>query len=185
MPEYDEDRANSQVNESILEQEFNLDTSEDRRSDIEAIQQMRRQLMIAGQDDDPDTILLTNIDRANTLLDTAQSAIEAGGETNARLFEVCAQLINAITSAATSVQNSTFGMQKHDYNMQMIEVKKQELIVKQAIAQGKIEGQKKSAGDGGNSTVMVMSREELLQMIEKEERTVEVQSATPESNPEE
>ena len=139
--------------------------------------------MQAGQDEDPDVILLSNIDRANNLLDTAQQAIESGGETNARLFEVCAQLINAITSAATSVQNSTFGMQKHDYNMQIIEVKKQELIVKQAIAQGKLESQRKS-GEGGSNQVMVMSREELLRMIEKEETEVEVESAGTEPIPE-
>jgi len=184
MPDYDEDRANSIVNESTLEQEFNLDTTEERTADIEAISEMRKLLMIAGQDNDPDVILMSNIDRANTLLDTAQRSIDNGGETSARLFEVCAQLINAITSAATSVQNSTFGMQKHDYNMQIIEVKKQELIVKQAIAQGKIESQRNSGG-GGNSTVMVMSREQLLNMIEQEESTVEVESVVAENIPEE
>ena len=184
MSEYDEDRANSQVNEINLEQEFNLDTSEDRRADIEAINEMRNQLMLAGQDNDPDVILLSNIDRANTLLDTAQQAIENGAENAARMYEVSAQLINAITSAATSVQNSTFGMQKHDYNMQIIEVKKQELIVKQAIAQGKLESLSKSSGGGGTNKVMVMSREELLRMIEKEETEVEVESAGAEPIPE-
>lgn len=183
MTQFDEDRANTQVNETILEQEFNLDTSDDRRADIEAINQMRRQLMLAGQDEDPDVILLSNIERANNLLDTAQHAIENGGETNARLFEVCAQLINAITSAATSVQNSTFGMQKHEYNMQMIEVKRQELLVKQAIAQGKLENQKHS-GEGGTK-IVAMTREALLKMIAKEETEVEVQSAGAEENPEE
>ena len=185
MTQFDEDRANTQVNETILEQEFNLDTSDDRRADIEAINSMRRQLMLAGQDEDPDVILLSNIDRANNLLDTAQHAIDNGGETNARLFEVCAQLINAITSAATSVQNSTFGMQKHEYNMQMIEVKRQELIVKQAIAQGKIEGNRKS--DNGGTKIVAMTREDLLNMIDREEAEVEVESAgspTPEENPE-
>lgn len=181
MSEYDED--NSQVNETILEQEFNLDVSEDRRADIEAINEMRNQLMLAGQVNDPDVILLSNIDRANTLLDTAQQAIENGAENAARMYEVSAQLINAITSAATSVQNSTFGMQKHEYNMKIVAVKEKELIVKQAIAQGKLEKQS-TAGDGSGSTVMVMSREELLKMIEKEETEVEVTSAGAE-NPEE
>jgi hypothetical protein len=179
MSRFDEDGANSQVNETTLEQEFNLDTTEDRRSDIEAINEMRRQLMLAGQDNDPDVILLSNIDRANTLLDTAQSAIENGGVNAARMYEVSAQLINAITSAATSVQNSTFGMQKHEYNMEIIKVKQQELVVKQAIAQGKIEG---SRSNGGNpNQVMVMSREELLKMIEKEEGSVEIPSINPET----
>jgi hypothetical protein len=180
MSEHDEDRASSHVNETILEQEFNLDTSAERSADIEAINEMRKQLMIAGQDTDPDVILLSNIDRANTLLDTAQTAIENGAENAARMYEVSAQLINAITSAASSVQNSTFGMQKHDYNMKVIEVKRQELIVKQAIAQGKLDG---SRGNGDGNTVMVMSREQLLNMIEQEETAVEVEGVTEETNP--
>lgn len=170
--------SEQEVNETILEQEFNLDDTEEvTDTRIEAINEMRRQLMLAGQEEDPDVILLQNIDRANTLLDTAQHAIENGGETNARLFEVCAQLINAITSAATSVQNSTFGMQKHEYNMKMIAVKEKELVVKQAIAQGKLESQRDKREGGGSKNVVVMSREELLKMIEKEEADVEVNSA--------
>jgi hypothetical protein len=167
-----------EVNETILEQEFNLNIEEEVTDNrIEAINEMRRQLMVAGQEEDPDVILLKNIDRANTLLDTAQEAIENGAENAARMYEVSAQLINAITSAATSVQNSTFGMQKHEYNMKMIEVKEKELIVKQAIAQGKLESQRSVAGDGSGKNVVVMSREELLNMIEREETDVEVESA--------
>lgn len=183
MSGFDEDRANSQVNATILEQEFNLDTSEERQQEIEAIAEMRRQLMVAGQEDDPDKIILSNIERANNLLDIAQHSIEAGGETNARLFEVCAQLINAITSAATSVQNTSFGMMKHEYNMEMIEVKKQEVAVKAILANEKA-NKHTNTGDGTtDGKVVVMTREALLNMIDDEEREVEVQShGTPEEN---
>jgi hypothetical protein len=86
-----------EVNETILEQEFNLNIEEEVTDNrIEAINEMRRQLMVAGQEEDPDVILLKNIDRANTLLDTAQEAIENGAENAARMYEVSAQLINAI-----------------------------------------------------------------------------------------
>jgi hypothetical protein len=61
--------------------------------------------------------------------------------------------------------------------MKMIEVKEKELIVKQAIAQGKLESQRSVAGDGSGKNVVVMSREELLNMIEREETDVEVESA--------
>lgn len=182
MSGFDEDRANSQVNATILEQEFNLDSTEDRQQEIEAIADMRRQLMVAGQEDDPDTIILSNIERANNLLDIAQHSIEAGGETNARLFEVCAQLINAITSAATSVQNTSFGMMKHEYNMEMVEVKKQEVAVKAILANEKANKSTSVSGET-DGKVVVMTREALLNMIDDEEREVEVQShGTPEEN---
>lgn len=180
MSGFDEDRANSVVNESILEQEFNLDTTEDREREIEAIRVMRNELMIAGQEDDPDKILVANIDRANNLLDIAQRSIENGGETSARLFEVCAQLINAITSAATSVQNTSFGMMKHEYNMEMVKVKNKEVAVKEALALEK--GNRSSSGEATtDGKVVLMTRESLLNMIENSEQEVEIQSHGPET----
>ncbi len=174
MSEYGEDRANSQVNESILEQEFNLDTTERREDELEQIREMRLQLNDAIEGADPDAILLQNIERANTLLDSAQQATERGGETNARLYEVCAQLINAITTAASSIQTGTFGHQKHEYNMKMLEVKEKEIMVKQAIAQDKLTGGRTGGGNSGN--VIVMSREELLRMMEEDTKEVHVDS---------
>lgn len=178
MSGFDEDRANNQVNEAILEQEFNLDTSEDRQQELERIREMRLQLTEAVDGQDPDEILYTNIERANTLLDSAQRSIENGGETNARLFEVCAQLINAITSAATSIQTGTFGNLKHEYNMKLIEVKEKEVMVKSAIAQAKIEGGPRSSS---SNTIVAMSREELLRILEDETQEVQVNSEAPES----
>ena len=169
------------LNESILNREFNLDTTEETNQEIQ-IRDMRNQLAeVVANTPDPDAILLSNIDRANQLLDKAQNTMDADDDSNvARMYEVCAQLINAITSAATSVQNSTFGMQKHEYNMKMIEVKEKEIAVKEALARGKLENKQPS---GGGTKVVAMSREELLNMIEKEEAEVEVESAGQE-NPE-
>jgi hypothetical protein len=176
MSEYGEDRANSQVNESILEQEFNLNTADRRQDELDQIRAMRLQLdAIDGED--PDDILYKNIERANTLLDTAQQATERGGETNARLYEVCAQLINAITTAASSIQTGAFGNLKHEYNMKMLEVKEKELVVKQAIAQGKLMGAVPSTGG-----VVVMSREDLLKMIDEDVKEVQIDSATQNTN---
>lgn len=184
MTEYNEDRANSQVNSTILEQEFNIDSSDERAEQIAEIRDMRLRLAQAvslSDQPDPDTILLTNIERANSLLDTATNSILNGGETNARLFEVCAQLINAITSAATSVQNSSFGIMKHEYNMKMVEVKEKEVAVKAAIAANRGE---QTARSTTNGNVVVMSREELLNMIAKEEKEVHVNSAGQADTPE-
>jgi len=177
MSQYDEDRANSQVNTNILEQEFDIDTTEENEQQIQEIRDMRNQLaeVIRGQkDQDPDIILLTNIERANTLLDTAQNAILNGGETNARMYEVCGQLINSITSAATSVQNSSFGLWKHEYNMKMVEVKEKEVAVKAALAAEKAGSRVSGTGTDTNNTVMVMTREDLLDMIHADEIQREV-----------
>lgn len=181
MSGFDEDRANSQVNESILEQEFNLDTSEDRQQELEQIREMRLQLNDAADGQDPDDILYENIERANNLLDTAQQAVERGGETNARMYEVCAQLINAITNAATSIATGGFNNQKHEYNMKMLEVKEKEVMVKSAIAQNKIEG----GGAGRSGTVVAMSREELLRILDDESKEVQVNSAGEQQSTEE
>lgn len=182
MAGYDEDTANSQVNKSSLEGEFNLDTSDDTTRDIQEIKDMRQALLstIGDSNRDPDDILYVNINRANDLLDIVQNSINDGGTTNARLFEVAAQLVNAITSAATSVQNSGFGMMKHEYNMKIAEIKEREVAVKAAIAQDK-SGSRQSSGlsDG---KVVVMTREALLGMIENENTEVEVQSVGEQNN---
>ena len=178
MAGFDEDTANNQVNETILEQEFNIDTSEERQQELDQIRDMRLQLHDAVDGEDPDDILYQNIERANTLLDTAQQTIERGGETNARLFEVCAQLINAITTAASSIQTGGFNNQKHDYNMKMLEVKEKEIMVKQAIAQDKLGTGKTATGN----SVLVMSREELLRMMEDDVQEVQVNSAGEEES---
>ena len=177
MAGYDEDSANSQVNPSSLEGEFNIDTSNESLKNIEEIKEMRQALLttIGESNRDPDDILYVNINRANDLLDIVQNSINEGGKTNARLFEVAAQLVNAITSAATSVQNSGFGMMKHEYNMKIAEIKEREVAVKAAIAQDK-SGSRQTGTGMTDGKVVVMTREELLGMIDETNMEVEVQS---------
>ena len=173
------------LNESILENEFNLNTPENQNNEMQEIRDMRNQLAeVVANTPDPDAILLDNINRANDLLDSAQRSIENGGENQARMYEVCAQLINAITSAATSVQNSTFGAQKHEYNMKVIEVKEKEVAVKEALALGKLENQR-NAPSGSGTKIVAMTREDLLNMIEQEDAEVEVDSAGEQENTQE
>ncbi len=178
MSGYGEDRANSQVNTPILEGEFNLDTSIETKTHIQEIKNMRQALLLTIGDSnrDPDDILYVNINRANDLLDIVQNSINDGGKTNARLFEVAAQLVNAITSAATSVQNSGFGVMKHEYNMKIAEIKEREVAVKAAIAQDKAVNRGGGGSGVSDGKVVVMTREALLDMIENENTEVEVQS---------
>ena len=180
MSRFDEELAQTHINTSILEDEFNLDVSDEGNKTIEEIQKMREQLLetVGSSQPDPDDILFVNIDRANKLLDIVHNNILKQGEASPRLFEVAAQLVNAVTSAATSVQNSGFGMMKHEYNMKMAEIKEKEVAVKAALASNK-----SSTGGGGTSEdgkVIVMSREELLNMIDTENKEVVVPSVESE-----
>lgn len=178
MSGYGEDRANSQVNETILEQEFGLDTTEERNVELETIREMRTQLQVAIDREDPDELLYKNIERANELLDIATREIANGGSTNARLFEVCGQLINSITSATVSISNNSFGAMKHEYNMRMLQVKQDEVDVKRIIAGEKA---KASGGVGDGEKVVVMDRESLLKLMEEDtSREIHVESHVPE-----
>lgn len=178
MEKFTEDKANTIVNEGLLEKEFHIDTSERRRQEILEIRSMRNELEKAiANTPDPDKILLENIDRANSLLDIAQRAIENGGETSARMYEVCAQLINAITSATSSISGNSFNQMKHEQSMEALRIKEREIDVKEIIAREKI-GQKTGQGKKGN--VIVMDRESLLKMMEDEDREVVIESSSGE-----
>lgn len=179
MSRFDEELSQIPANNSALEDEFNLDLSEENEQSIEKIKEMRLQLLESIGDDqpDPDNLLYVNIQRANELLDVVHHNIVNKGDSSARLFEVAAQLVNAITSAATAVQNSGFGFLKHEHNMRIAEIKEQEVAVKKIIAEGK-----SVSGGGSNSggQVMVMSREEMLNMISTTNEEVVVPSAESE-----
>lgn len=177
MEKFSEDKANTIINEGLLEQEFHINTSERRRQEILEIRNMRNELeKVVANTPDPDKMLIDNIDRANGLLDVAQRSIENGGETNARMYEVCAQLINAITSAAASISGNTFSTLKHEQSMEALRIKEREIDVKEIIAREKA-GQKSKTGRG---SVMVMDRESLLRMMEDDDREVIIESSTDE-----
>lgn len=166
---YGEDAAYNSINEDILEQEFSIDTTQERQDELEEVRQMRQDLAIAINDSNPDEVLFRNIERANKLLDALEDKVLLGSEsTNARLYEVCGQLINAITTASATVMTNSQGNLKHEHNMKLIDLKEKELIIKGAIAQEK-------AGNGGGSTtgssgrVIVTDRESLLKMMKEEE----------------
>lgn len=175
---FDEDRPNTQVNTDILEREFNLDTTDERNDQLAELREMRMQLRRSVEDCDPDELLMDNVQRANELLDTAQQQILNGGQTNARLYEICAQLINAVTSAANSITSNAFGNQKHDYNMKVLELKEQELVVKSAMLAEKMgtNAGRQVTEDTNDGKVVVMDRNTLLEMIENEAKEVELNS---------
>jgi len=180
MSRFDEELTETLTNNSILEDEFNLDSPTEDNQSIEKIKEMREDLLetISKNQPDPDDILYVNIQRANDLLDVVYRDIMKGSDISPRVIEVAAQLVNAVTTAATSVQNSGFGMMKHEYNMKIADIKEREVAVKAAMVSNKPQGSGSSTG----GKVVVMSREELLNMIEIENKEVEIPSVDEENN---
>lgn len=170
---FNEDKAESLLNTSLLEQEFGLNTTDERNNQIEEIRNMRRELEKAKDFPDAEKILHDNIQRANRLLDTVESEV-SDGQINARLFEVAAQLINAITSATTSITGNIFHDQKHEYNMKMLEVKEREVAVKQAMTGGSM-----PSGSSTNN-LLVTDRESLLKLLKGEGEEEKVVNSQPE-----
>lgn len=170
------------LNNKSLDDLFNLSTNpsllEPDPLDHQMVEDMRNQLPALTSDQEPDTILYKNIEKANKLLDKVYENVIDGGNINARLVEVCGQLINAITTATSSIAGNSFAQQKSDYNMKMVEVKQQEVEVKKIIATNRVEP-RQGGGEQTEKKVLVMDRETLLKMMEEEKKEVHVESYVP------
>ena len=158
---YKEDVADPQVNISMLDEEFNIDIQNDSLDkQISDISQMRKELSeIEKSLPDVDQIILDNIDRANRLLNKIEIDIERGN-TSARLLEVTGQLINAVTTAATSITGISYNQQIIDNKNRALDIKEQEIAVKSAISGGA-----KEVNVTNNQ--LIMSREDILKMIKE------------------
>jgi len=155
---YKEDKADPQVNINGLNEEFNISTN-NIDSQIQDIKNMKKELRDISKDldgEDPDKIILDNIDRANRMLDLIETDI-CNGERSARMFEVVGQLINAITTAATSITGISYNQQVIDNKNRALDIKEKELTIK-----GIVKGAENVNVTNNN---LIMTREELLKMI--------------------
>ena len=142
---------------------------------IQTIQEMKNALQESmdkrNEMEDPDNIIYRNIDRANKFLDILEDKInnrEKGQKDGiARLFEVSAQLINAITTATGNIIGGQKDDMEYQYKLQLLELKNKELTIKQAINTG---------GKGGNTTnqqIIVSDRESILDLIYNQKKIEE------------
>ena len=159
---FNEDKADPQMNISTLNKAFNT---------CNKLQEMREELNcateIADEYVDPDNILYSNIDRANRLLDRIEDEINSG-DTAARLFEVSSQLINAITTATTSIVGSAKDDADLEYKNRVLELKERELQLKSII-----KGEQPQSIGTVNNNVIVSNREDIMKLI-SEQREVSV-----------
>ncbi len=158
MKDYKENKTDPQLNMDILNKEFDvLIKSEYEINKIQNVVDMRKELKDIQEDyPDSDKIILDNIDRANRILDIIEYDIK-GGDHSARLLEVVGQLINAVTSAATSVTGISYNQQIIDNKNRALDIKEKEIDVKSII--------KGSENVNITNNNLIMSREELLEMI--------------------
>lgn len=150
MSKYNEDFAETRINNNKMRQIFNSNPPEPN--------------IVKSEDDDtiperktPDEIIYDTIDRANKLLDKLELEIES--DATARLFEVASALINSITQAS----NSIIGSDQHNDDIlikqKTLELKERETAIKEAIGnQGKVTT---------NNNMIVTSREDIIKLLKK------------------
>ena len=154
-----EDKADPQVNVDLLNSEFDIEISSNLDKTVQEVKEMRKELKELESDlPDADQIIYDNIERANRILDTIEHDI-SNGDHSARLLEVVGQLINAVTSAATSITGISYNQQVIDHKNRMLDIKEKELAVK-----GIVKGAENVNITNNN---LVMTREDLLKMLDE------------------
>jgi len=156
---------------------------------LQKIQQMKFELQESikekDEKEDPDNILYTNIDRANRFLDILEQKIMEKNEnitddpkeekkkkkktmdSISRLFEVSAQLINAITTASQSIAGGYNDNLEYQYKLEKLELERDKFLLQHALGGG-------NKGKVTNNNLNIFTdREKLLDMITEEQQKKE------------
>lgn len=169
--------SRKKLNHNLLDSEVKEFKNSDKNQQLEKIKSMKQELAESmkqkEEQEDPDNILYQNIDRANRFLDILENEItEEDPESKtpkkkniSRLFEVSAQLINAITSATQSIAGSYKDDMEYQYKLELLELKNKELAIKHALKGGE--------GYTTNNNLIVSSREDILDLISNQQNTEE------------
>ncbi|MFW6001941.1 MAG: hypothetical protein ACOCQD_01220 [archaeon] len=154
------------INNNLINEQIKEFKNSSQNQQLEKIKEMKNELQesVKNKEDneDPDNILYQNIDRANRFLDILEEKIQSN-ETNqkkniSRLFEVSAQLINAITTASSSIIGGQKDAAEYEYKLQLLEIKNKELEIKAALQDG-------GKGKGTTNNLIVTDRESIMDMI--------------------
>lgn len=171
---YGENRAEPHLSIPSMEKEFNL--TKKQQEQLNQVEEMRDTLKeeekkVKDSKEDPDDILYRNIERANALLDNLQQSITEGNN-EPRMFEVAGQLINAITTASSSIVGVTQHDDEMEYKQKWLEYKEKELAIKQAMKGG---GNKEALGEGGyqQNNIIVTDRESLMDFIKSGKQEID------------
>lgn len=120
---------------------------------------------------DPNLVLRLNIGRAERLLDKIELECSTGASNlTARLIEIAAGLINAVTSAANSMIANDVSMETTNQKQEYLDLKKLEFELKKNKDDGKKaigEGQQGQVINNTQNNLYVGSREEMLELLSK------------------
>jgi len=83
-------------------------------------------VIYSSSDEDPDQIIRSNIERANRILDRIEEEMSRGNF-NARLVEVAAQCMNAVTTAVSQIQSTSYNIDHLQLKERMLKLKENEL----------------------------------------------------------
>jgi len=140
----------SDIDRDTLSEEFNLDPT----NRIEVLGPEETFESEFEDSEDPNKILIDNIDRANRMLDQVEEEL-LNGNFSARLVEVAGQLINTVTNSSKEILTS------ENYKKYLHIRKKMLLLQKEKI---KLLENKKT----GRNTLLITDRESILSIINKD-----------------
>ncbi len=106
----------------------------------------------------PDLVLSENIERANRILDIMEINAIDDRKISARKAEVMAQLINAVTNAATSIVSD-------DYNKEYLQIRRDVILLKEKELRIREIG----AGTPGTQQLIIADRESILKVLRDRE----------------
>ncbi len=165
------DVADPNINVKNLNDIFDVDPNtgdivnlDDSLTAVEEVNEMRKELKkIEDNLPDIDNIIVKNIERANEFLDKVGEQIMMGN-LSASMIEACATLINAVTTAATSITGIS-------YNNDVLEIRRGELAVREKkLTLDSIKNDKPISVQGDVNVTnqnLTMSREDLLRELRK------------------
>ncbi len=141
-----------------LDQEFNIESTK------QEVKEMRKRIQDAKETaENPDEILYGNIQRANDLLDRIEQ--EAGTSFSARLMEVAAALVNAITSAANSIVSNEVSKETTEQKREYLDLKKLQVENQQNKDSKETEDGQKAISYNQQNVICISNREELLEVL--------------------
>ena len=156
----------ARISAQKLNDEFNVKEPPKDKDSKQEVEDLKNELAnseeIINQSkvNDPDETLQENINRANRFLDKIEKQVEQDAEIDSRMLEVASQLINAVTTSANNIVANA-------HNEEQLDLKKKDTELKEQKLKHQLEG------DGGGKinnqqNIIVSSREELLDMIMKQ-----------------
>lgn len=137
-----------QLDRKNLSEEFGIEYVE---GEVQEINQEIRGSAI------PDEILISNISRANRLLDRVEQEIDQGNF-SARICEVAGQLINSVTNASSQIITDEYNRAYLQVRQNLIKLKEVEMRIKQRVA-----------GTPKSQNIIVASREDIMQFLKDDD----------------